>query len=244
MIKSPTYETELLVVMPVFNEQASVRKVVNEWFSEIQNWTESFRFLAIDDGSTDRSLEILLNLRTALGDRFIVRSQPNSGHGQTCLRGYREACEQAIPYVFQIDSDGQCDPQYFFRLWRLKDKADVVYGHRKTRQDGFKRVAASYLLRFTLLATAGVFCVDANVPYRFMRTEKLRPVLDRIPISFGLANIALAVLLRKDPAWRHAYVPIVFRERYGGEPSVPLGRFGEKATELNKQLRALLRASA
>ncbi|GEM_PF-4003278 len=33
---------DLIVVMPVYNEQASVRKVVQEWFTEIENWTENF----------------------------------------------------------------------------------------------------------------------------------------------------------------------------------------------------------
>ena len=39
---------ELLVVMPVYNEQASVRKVAMEFFEEIENWTERFVFLALD----------------------------------------------------------------------------------------------------------------------------------------------------------------------------------------------------
>jgi len=200
--------------------------------------------VAIDDGSTDESLQLLLRLQSSLGDRFVVRTQSNIGHGQTCLRGYREACDRKIPYVFQVDSDGQCDPQYFFRLWRLRNSADVVYGYRKRRHDGLRRVVASYVLRMTLLATAGVYCVDANVPYRFMRTCNLASHLNRIPASFALANVALAVLLRKDPTWKHAYVPITFRERYGGEPSVPMGKFGQKAIELSRQLRELSHRTA
>lgn len=54
---------ELAIVMPVYNEQASIRKVVREWFEEIQNWTENFVFLVIDDGSKDRTLDILQTLR-------------------------------------------------------------------------------------------------------------------------------------------------------------------------------------
>ena len=81
--------------------------------------------------------------------------------------------------------------------------------------------------------------MDANVPYRLMRTDHLQQLLDRIPNNFFLANVALAVLLRKDRSWRHGYVPIRFRERYGGEPSVALGKFGEKARQLAEQLRQL-----
>jgi dolichol-phosphate mannosyltransferase len=230
---------QLLIVMPVYNEQASVRKVVLEWFHEVENWTENFVFLAINDGSTDGTAQILLRLRDQLGPRFEILDQTNKGHGQSCLVGYREACRRDVPFVFQIDSDGQCDPQYFFRFWRERKKFDVIYGHRKKREDGWRRVVASQVLRAALLLGARVNCVDANVPYRLMRTTNLEKILDRIPQDFFLANVALAVLLRRDSAWHHASIPIRFRERYGGEPSVKLAKFGEKARELTNQLQRL-----
>ena len=59
-------------------------------------------------------------------------------------------------------------------------------------------------------------CLDSNVPYRLMRTALVAPFLPRIPANFSLANIGLAILLKNDPALRHAYVPFHFRERYGG----------------------------
>jgi dolichol-phosphate mannosyltransferase len=118
---------ELMIVMPVYNEQASVQKVVHEWFNELENWTENFVFLAINDGSTDGTLRILEHLREQLGARFEILSRENRGHGQSCLQGYRIACEREIPWVLQIDSDGQCDPQYFFRFWRDRKKFDVIY---------------------------------------------------------------------------------------------------------------------
>ena len=228
-----------MIVMPVFNEQASVRKVVMEWFQEVQNWTENFVFFAINDGSQDDTLQTLLRLRKQLGERLEVRDQANIGHGQSCLIGYREACARRIPYVFQIDSDGQCDPQYFFRFWRERFRFNVIYGQRTKREDGWRRVVASYILRVTLLLIARVDCVDANVPYRLMDTSHLKQILERIPRDFFLANVALAVLLRREASWRHGSVSIRFRERYGGEPSVQLGKFGEKARELAAQLHQL-----
>ena len=54
---------EIMLIMPVYNEQASVRKVVHEWFQEIENWTENFVFLAINDGSTDDTQIVLQRLQ-------------------------------------------------------------------------------------------------------------------------------------------------------------------------------------
>lgn len=230
---------ELLIVMPVYNEEASVRKVVKEWFEEVQNWTENFAFLAVNDGSTDGTAAILQRLSTQLGPRFEILNQKNAGHGQACLAGYREACRRSIPFVMQIDSDGQCDPQYFFRLWRLRHKHDVVYGYRVRRDDGFRRVLASQILRLTILVFGHVWCIDANVPYRLMNTSALSTIINAVPPDFSLANIAVAILLRRSGRRAEAAVPIRFRERYGGEPSVRLSKFGEKAIELIRQIKTL-----
>jgi hypothetical protein len=72
-----------------------------------------------------------------------------------------------------------------------------------------------------------------------MRTSILQGAIDRIPKSFSLANVGLAVLLRRLPNLREGNVPIRFRERYGGEPSVAIGKFGNKALELIRQIRDL-----
>ncbi len=115
----------------------------------------------------------------------------------------------------------------------------MIYGVRKKRDDGWRRVLASRVLKLTLALTSGVHCVDANVPYRLLRTSALDRFVNKIPSDFSLANVALAVLMRKDRSIRHGTVPIHFRERYGGEPSVAISKFGSKAGELVRQLREL-----
>ena len=232
---------ELLIVVPVFNEQASVAAVIGEWFPVVAARVARFRFLVIDDGSTDETRPVLDALRNRYGDRLEIAGQPNRGHGQTCLEGYRAALARGVPFVFQIDSDGQCDPRFFDGLWARRHDCDVVYGRRTRRDDGWRRVLASAVVRLFLAGLFRVDCVDANVPYRLMRTTVLGPALARIPPDFALANIALAVLLKRDARVRHGSVPIRFRARAGGEPSVRLDRFGSKAAELYRQLRAMLR---
>lgn len=231
---------ELVVVIPVFNEQASVRKVIREWYREIENWTEDFLICVIDDGSDDKSLELIENVKSQLDGRIEVHSRPNRGHGATCRQGYERAIELDAEYVFQIDSDGQCDPQYFFRLWRQRETNDVIYGWRRHREDGLRRVIAGKVLKLFLLAVCGVWCIDANSPYRLMRVSILKnPVQTLKRTKVVLTNVALAVLLKRDRRVSHGAAPIRFRERYGGEPSVAFRQFGRKATELARQLRAL-----
>lgn len=230
---------KLAVVMPVFNEQASIRKVVREWFEEIQNWTEDFVFIVLDDGSLDATRALLARLEQELGPRLLVHSQANQGHGQTCLQGYRQALKLGAPWVLQIDSDGQCDPQYFFRFWNQRGKYDVILGNRARRDDGWQRVMASHVLRLTILLFAKTICRDANVPYRLMSAASLQRWVEKVPSGFFLSNVALAILMKRDSSLRHGFVPICFRERYGGEPSVPFRTFGYRALELIRSLRYL-----
>lgn len=236
MIPSP----QLLVVMPVYNEEASIGKVVRDWFAELDREVGDFLLLAIDDGSVDGTLPKLRMLAGEFGRRIEVRSRPNRGHGQTCLEGYGIAADRGIPHVLQIDSDGQCDPSFFKDFWARRGDYDVIYGRRR-REDGLRRIAASFILRRLLRFAHGVDCIDPNVPYRMMRTAACAPVAAMIPGDFFLANVALSVLLRRNPGIRHGEVPIRFRERSGGEPSVPLSRFAFRALELTQQLRRLLR---
>jgi dolichol-phosphate mannosyltransferase len=232
---------ELLVVMPIFNEEACLEGVLEEWSKELDASGIDYGLLVVDDGSTDRTLVLLENWKQRRGDsRIEVVSRANRGHGQTCLEGYRRAYGSGVPWVFQIDSDGQCDPAYFSAVWAARHDREVVYGRRAVRRDGWTRVLASLLVRGLVRVAARVDCRDANVPYRLMSTARLLPVLDTIPSGFDLANIALAVQLKR-AGWREATVPIVFRPRAAGEPSVPLIRFAGKALELFGQLLLLPR---
>ncbi len=229
---------ELIVVLPVFNEEASIQKVITAWFDEISRSTEAFTFLCLDDGSTDKTPDILTNVKAQLGPRLEIHHHQNRGHGQTCVTGYRMACARHIPYVLQIDSDGQSDPRYFHEFWKLRKRFQVVYGIRRTRNDGRERKIISTILRLTLLTLHGVNCADANVPYRMMQTNYLLSELEMIPLDFHLANVALAVILKRN-GWSHGYVPISFPPRCGGEPTLKLEHFGKRAIELHRQLKKL-----
>jgi dolichol-phosphate mannosyltransferase len=236
----PKTSPELAIVIPVYNEQDSIQKVICEWIAELEKWCQNFVVLAIDDGSRDNSLAILCQLHTQYGQRLVVISRPNRGHGQTCLEGYQRAGKLGARFVFQIDSDWQCDPQYFTAFWQARNEALVISGIRTSREDGWKRIIVTKTLRLMLLLAFRVDCPDANVPYRFMRTEAIQGIIRQIPNDFHLANVALSVLLRKDKSVTHAFIPIGFRERYGGEPSVKMQLFGRKAVELYRDIQTML----
>ena len=80
---------------------------------------------------------------------------------------------------------------------------------------------ASTVVRWFLLILFRVNCLDANMPYRLMNGGAW-PISGPYLENFLLANIALTVLLKQSKEVSHGYIPIHFRDRYGGEPSVDL----------------------
>lgn len=233
----------LWVVMPVYNEEASIGRVFEEWLPALRRIGPELgelRILAINDGSRDGTLELLRAIERE-NPEVVVRDQANVGHGASCVAGYREALAAGADWVLQIDSDGQCDPRFFAALWEARRGHPVVFGYRARRDDGWARWAISRAVSVVGLVATGTWVGDANVPYRLMRREVLAGAIEELPADFHLTNVLLALRLQR-LAGIH-WVPIRFRERHGGTPTVRAGSFARQGRLLFRQLRAESRRS-
>jgi len=224
----------LRVVMPIFDEEASIERVLGEWLPALRALGAPFRLLAIDDGSRDRTPELLAGLATG-NPELEVHRKPNSGHGPSCLHGYRLALSAGADWVLQLDSDGQCDPVHLDALWRARAEHAAVFGYRRRRDDGLARWTISRTLSLVAWLAGGTWVSDANVPYRLMRSDVLERALDAFPDGVDLVNVLLALRLERDPGIH--WVPIRFRARHGGTPSLRPAAYFRHARRLVGQLR-------
>jgi dolichol-phosphate mannosyltransferase len=227
---------ELIAVIPLFNEETNIATVISEWSEAFSRQEVNVRLIAVNDGSTDNTLSILQKLQGKLPGQLLVVDKPNSGHGRSCRVGYEAALELDAPWILQIDSDGQCDPEYFPLFWAKRQDADCIFGIRVTRDDGFARKAVSKIATLLTSITTGHDLKDANVPYRLMARSALQKALPNVPKDFDLQNIALNLALKRDPAVRWAYVPIRFRARQGGTASIGLRKIAQKGLRMLRQI--------
>jgi len=229
----------LAVVMPVYNEAANIGGVLEEWFSCLRIVCPNFVLLAVNDGSKDRTAEILDSLRDELGPRLRVVNKSNSGHGLTCREGYELALAERVEWVLQIDSDGQCDPVFFHTLYANRAGCDCVFGYRRTRDDGIGRIIVSFCCRFLLWLVTGTYLKDPNVPYRLVRSSALRKALRKVPADFELQNIGLTFALKQQPELVWKYFPIHFRARRGGENSINYRKIAKMGFNLLRDFRRI-----
>lgn len=115
----------LSVVMPVYNEQDTLEAIIRR----VREVPLKIELLCVDDGSTDRSREILVRLEAeGLVDRVILHER-NQGKGRALATGFAAASGSVV--IIQ-DADLEYNPDEYRKLLEpiLDNRADVVYGSR------------------------------------------------------------------------------------------------------------------
>ena len=216
---------KIYFVMPAYNEEANIEEVIKHWHpvcEKINAEGHEAKLVIANDGSKDKTFAIMQQLQSKY-PYFEPLDKPNSGHGGTVLYLYRYVIENGANYVFQTDSDGQTLPEEFWQMWENRHNYDFQIGTRGGRQDGASRVFVTKTLRFVVWLMFHVWVKDANTPFRLLKVEKLKPILDVIPQDYNLANVAVSAIAVR---WNYnmGWYPITFRPRQGGVNSINMKR--------------------
>lgn len=189
---------DCIVVMPAYNEQGCIEKVVHEWAAKLQGvFADRFAMVIVNDGSKDQTGALLDGLLTSVS-RLRVIHQANAGHGAALMAAYRVAVAAKPAYVFHVDSDDQFEPNDFEKLWARRVESDFILGWRHCRQDSTNRIFISHLLRTINGILFGRRIQDVNIPFRLIKTAYLETLLPQVPPGMFAPNIALAVMAAWD----------------------------------------------
>jgi undecaprenyl-phosphate 4-deoxy-4-formamido-L-arabinose transferase len=147
------------VVVPVFNEEANLEEFLRRVLAVMDGRGGDFEIILVDDGSRDRSLEILKSWAARRPDRVrVLELSRNFGQHQAILAAFRDVTGDV---VVTLDADLQNPPEEIPKLLaRFDEGYDVVGGVRQNRQDSWARRAASALVNRVTVAITHMHLTD------------------------------------------------------------------------------------
>jgi glycosyltransferase involved in cell wall biosynthesis len=230
---------ELSLVFPVFNEQANLGPLVASALSLGPKLGLDFEIVLVDDGSSDRSADVIAQLRREEPRLRVVTHASNRGYGAALRSGLREARGEL---VFFSDSDLQFDLTELGILLTHTDRFDVVAGYRSPRRDPWLRRALAFGWGVCVRQLFDLRVRDIDCAFKVFR----RRVIERIPIASIGAFVNTEILVRaQNEGFRIHQVPVTHRPRRfgrqtGANPRVILRAIAELLS-LARELRGPLR---
>jgi len=167
---------QLSVVIPVRNEAASLEELHRELTETLQRFGHSYEIIVVDDGSTDRSFEILARLQSLDPRLRIIRFRRNFGQTAAFSAGFAYARGRLI---VTSDGDLQNDPRDIPAMVRkLEDEQlDIVCGWRKERKDAFlSRLVPSMIANRLISWATGVQLHDYGCSLKVFRADVVKPL--------------------------------------------------------------------
>lgn len=142
VIPVPHRSLSFAVIIPMYNEQIGAERCVRAVSAALAEIDVPAEIIAIDDGSTDGTGEILGSLGTEGLPLIVIEHPANAGYGKALYTGVAEAIRRKHDYVLFMDSDLTNDPKY---LPRFVDKMimgfDVIKATRYAEGGGVEGVA-------------------------------------------------------------------------------------------------------
>ncbi|MFI5121242.1 MAG: glycosyltransferase, partial [Thermoanaerobaculia bacterium] len=213
----PVIPRKVSVVVPVYNEEANLPALLPRLLPVLRGLGRPFEVVFADDGSRDRSLELL---KKASADNpgvvKVVELVRNAGQHMAILAGFTATDGE---YVLTLDADLQNPPEEIPKLVQAMDEGhDVVGTIRQNRRDSFFRRAASRLVNRTTALITGMRLND----YGCMLRGYHRDVVDVMSASDEASTFIPA--LAQQYARRPVEIPVAHAERTAGESKYSLYR--------------------
>src|SRR4051794_26420755 len=204
-----------LLIVPAFNERASVRKVV----TRLRRTLPEFDILVIDDGSTDDTV------RQVPPKTAVVSLPFNLGIGGAMQTGYKYAALHGYDVAVQVDGDGQHRPSEVRRLVEsvLNGETDLAVGSRfleptRYRQTFVRRVGA-FVLGALIRVLTGLTITDCTSGFRAASRRVIRAFAHWYPEDYPEPEV---ILLLHRAGYSIGELSVRMRHRRSGTSSIGL----------------------
>ena len=171
---------DISICLPIFNEDKSIKLVIDEWVNFMNELSLDFKIICSEDGSTDNTKQILLEIIKNNPKIINNISDKKRGYTKAVISGVEKANTK---YVLCVDSDGQCNPTDFKNFWKNKEKLEENYfliGNRFNRKDGIFRllISKSFKLYHKILFPNNL--KDPSCPYVFFKKKNFDLIKEKL----------------------------------------------------------------
>lgn len=216
----------LSVVLPAYNEEANIERVVGQVAAYLDPLGIDYEILPVNDGSRDKTGEILARLAQQ-SPRVKPQTHPqNRGYGAALRTGFDAA---AKTYVFYMDGDGQFDIKDLDKLLPLASEEVIVTGFRIERRDPFIRrlnakLFGGWLVRVMLdVRVKDLNCAFKLIPKKVLTTINLESTGALINAElygravragFGIREVGVHHYAREAGVQTGAHLSVILRAFY------------------------------
>jgi len=216
----------IAVALPAYNEQESLPRTVPRFVRALRNVTDDFEVVIVNDGSSDRTAEVVNDLSREYPEVRLVQHPVNLGYGAAVWTGITSGQKE---FVFFTDADGQFDVEELSRFLPFTGEYDLIVGYRAPRRDPPMRLVNAFGWKMFVTLMFGYVARDIDCAFKLFR----RDILDVVYVeSRGAAFSAEFLVKARDRGYRIKELPVTHLPREAGKatgnrPDVVLRAFRE-----------------
>jgi glycosyltransferase involved in cell wall biosynthesis len=224
-VASNTGRYQLSVFLPVYNEEDNLGPLHEKLTNAMATLGRTYEVIYVDDGSTDRSYEVLKSIAEADPRAKVVRFRRNYGQTAAMAAGIQAASGEIL---IPMDADMQNDPADIARLLEKLDEGyDVISGWRKDRQDNaVTRNLPSWVANWLISTISGVHLHDYGCSLKAYRRDVLQDVK-----LYGEMHRFIPIYASWAGA-RVAEIPVTHHPRIHGQSKYGLNRIFKVVLDL------------
>jgi glycosyltransferase involved in cell wall biosynthesis len=228
--------TGLSIFFPAYNDSGTIASLVITALRTARELTPDYEVIVVNDGSADKTAEILDELARSYPEVRIVHHERNRGYGGALRSGFAAATREL---VFYTDGDAQYDPAEMELLWRrFEPGVDLVNGYKISRSDPLHRIVIGKVYHHTVKFLFRLKVRDVDCDFRMMR----RSIFEKVHLEKNSGVICLEMMKKiTDAGFRIAEVPVHHYHRaYGKSQFFNFRRLARTAVDVYKLWFALV----
>jgi len=212
------------LVIPVYNEEQLIKNLVIRTVSAVESFVDDYELLFVDDGSTDRTVEKLLEQRALNKNIKIISLSKNFGHQAAFTAGLEHSTGEVVA---MMDGDLQDPPELLAEMYQKikKESYDIISGKRTGRKGFTNRTFLTWIFHLLFKNIAGLENMENTGNFSMMTRESLTALLslkEKVRYMPGLRSFI---------GFKQGTVDFIREDRFRGDPKMSLSKLFSLAND-------------